>query len=360
MAYSFVQYTVTGSSGDTYAIPFPYEPSEIVVFKNDNLFPSSLGWSIQQATNSVVFAPFPTSGEVIRIVRVTDLATRAVDFQAGSMIREADLDASAQQVFKAVQEIKDEVDRGISFTYQGHIDANNGRLINVADPVADSDAATKGWSNTAAASTLADAISAKNDAETAATSASTYLGQLTNLSITYNELPSNQTAGYVTYDATTGVAAFYVPAGPQGPQGAQGPTGNTGPVGATGGAGPTGPQGPQGPKGDTGSAGPTGLQGPTGATGSTGPRGLIGPTGQTGATGATGATGPQGSTGAQGPTGNQGPQGAQGNMGSTPLGLAFGRMQITSAGILQMEYYGNANDNDFSINSSGILTVTTV
>jgi hypothetical protein len=47
-------------------------------------------------------------------------------------------------------------------------------------------------------------------------------------------------------------------------------------------------------------------------------------------------------------------------MGATPLGLAFGRMQVTSAGILQMEYYGDADDNDFSINSSGILTVTTV
>lgn len=359
MAYSYVQYTANATT-QTFAITFPVDtPSEIVVFKNGVQVPSA---ELSVTTASISFVGYyPLSGDVIRIVRVTDLSTRAVDFQAGSMIREADLDNSAQQVFKAVQEIKDEVDRSITYNYQGHVDVNNGRLINVADPVADDDAATKGWVNTSSASNLADAISAKNDAETAATNASTYLGQLTNLNITYNELDlSISSTGYVTYDVNTGTAAFYVPEGPQGPQGSQGPTGNTGPTGATGGAGPTGPQGSQGPKGDTGSVGPTGLQGPTGATGATGPRGLIGPTGQTGATGATGATGPQGSTGAQGPTGNQGPTGAQGNMGATPLGLAFGRMQITSAGILQMEYYGSANDNDFSINSSGILTVTTV
>jgi hypothetical protein len=48
-------------------------------------------------------------------------------------------------------------------------------------------------------------------------------------------------------------------------------------------------------------------------------------------------------------------------MGSTPLGLAFGTMGIdASTGILQMEYYGSANDNDFTISASGQLSVTTV
>ena len=53
-----------------------------------------------------------------------------------------------------------------------------------------------------------------------------------------------------------------------------------------------------------------------------------------------------------------GPQGPQGNMGSTPLGLAFGRMGISSTGILQVEYYGSASDNDFSINANGELIVS--
>jgi hypothetical protein len=47
-------------------------------------------------------------------------------------------------------------------------------------------------------------------------------------------------------------------------------------------------------------------------------------------------------------------------MGSTPLGLAFGKFGITADGILQMEYYGDADDNDFTINADGYLSVSTV
>lgn len=190
--------------------------------------------------------------------------------------------------------------------------------------------------------------------------------------------------------------------GPAGPQGIQGPTGSQGPQGATGATGPQGPEGSQGPQGDTGDTGPqgpqgptgntgptgatgaTGLQGPTGATGPIGATGQQGPQGDKGATGDTGPQGPQGATGAQGPagpTGSQGPTGAQGpqgvqgiqgpvgptgsqgptgNMGSTPLGLAFGRFSINNDGELEIEYYGDADDNDFSIDADGYLSVSTV
>ena len=187
--------------------------------------------------------------------------------------------------------------------------------------------------------------------------------------------------------------------GQQGPQGNIGATGPTGPPGATGLTGAQGPEGPTGPQGiqgaagdqgvqgdagDTGPAGPTGLQGPQGATGSQGPRGDVGftgatgsvgpqgPQGTTGAAGPTGATGPLGPQGIQGPTGPIGPQGIQGDtgpdgakgptgdMGATPLGLAFGTFSINSDGELQIEYYGDANDNDFSIDANGFLYVTTV
>jgi hypothetical protein len=47
-------------------------------------------------------------------------------------------------------------------------------------------------------------------------------------------------------------------------------------------------------------------------------------------------------------------------MGATPLGLAFGRFSINTEGQLEIEYYGSANDNDFSIDSDGFLYVTTV
>ena len=196
-----------------------------------------------------------------------------------------------------------------------------------------------------------------------------------------------------------GVTGLTGPQGPEGPTGPQGVTGDTGDQGITGDAGatgPVGPQGDQGPTGATGSQGPQGIQGPqgdegniglqgpegpTGATGSQGPEGDQGPIGATGATGLQGPTGAQGITGATGPLGPQGvagpigPQGIKGDqgdtgplgaagptgaMGATPLGLAFGTFSINSDGELQIEYYGDANDNDFSIDANGFLYVTTV
>lgn len=245
----------------------------------------------------------------------------------------------------------------------------------------------------AAGSATAAATSASNSA-TSATASATSAGEalatkneLYGLTPVMNILDYGST-GYLTYDASTGNLNLFLSEGPNGPSGPAGPTGPTGSTGATGAIGPNGVQGSQGIIGDTGttgSSGATGNQGPTGATGPTGnqgpagetgatgsqgsqgltgvqgPQGSTGPTGDTGSTGSTGATGPQGPDGNQGSTGPTGLTGAAGAMGSTPLGLAFGRMQIdATTGVLQMEYYGSANDNDFTINSNGELSVSTV
>lgn len=147
--------------------------------------------------------------------------------------------------------------------------------------------------------------------------------------------------------------------GDQGPQGIAGDTGPQGPVGEAGVMGPTGSQGVQGEKGDTGEQGPMGSQGPIGATGQEGPIGPTGPIGPQGQQGIQGALGDKGPTGDQGPLGPQGSVGDQGPMGSTALGLAFGRFNIDSTtGELQVEFYGDADDQDFSINSNGELEVT--
>ena len=167
----------------------------------------------------------------------------------------------------------------------------------------------------------------------------------------------------------TGLTGVQGPEGPTGPQGVTGPTGDqgvTGDDGATGPAGPQGIQGPTGATGTTGAKGATGDQGPIGATGATGAEGPLGPQGITGATGplgpqgVAGPIGPQGIKGDQGDTGPLGSAGPTGAMGATPLGLAFGTFSINSDGELQIEYYGDADDNDFSIDANGFLYVTTV
>ena len=151
------------------------------------------------------------------------------------------------------------------------------------------------------------------------------------------------------------------PMGPTGPQGTKGDTGDTGATGATGAQGPQGPtgdQGPQGIDGDTGPQGPVGSQGPIGATGQEGPIGATGPTGPQGPQGIQGALGDKGPTGDQGPIGPTGNAGPTGPMGTSPLGLSFGRFTLNAAtGVLSIEYYGDADDQDFSINANGELEV---
>lgn len=95
--------------------------------------------------------------------------------------------------------------------------------------------------------------------------------------------------------------------------------------------GEQGLQGEKGDKGETSFGGPAGIQGPTGPTGATGPIG---------------------------PTGPQGEQGIQGEDGPTgPAGLAFGEFSVNAEGILVLDYYGTGDDNDFTIDSQGFLTV---
>ena len=147
---------------------------------------------------------------------------------------------------------------------------------------------------------------------------------------------------------------------------ASGPSGPRGPVGPTGPTGPTGPQGIQGVKGPQGVQGFRGEIGPKGATGSTGVEGPVGPLGPEGPRGVEGPLGPEGPEGPEGPrglpgdTGDKGPLGDKGPMGSTPLGLAFGRFFVNSDGELNIEFYGDASDNDFTIDEDGFLSVTTI
>lgn len=90
------------------------------------------------------------------------------------------------------------------------------------------------------------------------------------------------------------------------------------------------------------------------------PQGEKGDTGLKGDKGDQGDVGPQGPQGLPGGTGDKGPTGDPGPMGATPLGLAFGTFSIDTDGMLQIEYYGTANDNDFTIDAGGYLSVTTI
>ena len=90
----------------------------------------------------------------------------------------------------------------------------------------------------------------------------------------------------------------------------------------------------------------------TGTQGPTGPRGPEGPAGPQG------DPGPEGPEGPPGPEGDKGLQGDPGPIGDSALGLAFGNFRIDTNGYLVCDFYGDAADEDFYINSNGELEVT--
>lgn len=358
---SITKYIADGTTRE-FNISFDYISTSDVVVK---VAGQSVGYNFI-SDSTVLLDITPTAGTLVVIKRETSKAP-LVDFTDGSTLYEADLDLAAKQGRFLAEEAFDQTDQSLKLDeVDGVFDARGLRIKNIATPVDDDEIATKGFVNNTGQSVLAYAQSVKDE--------------LYGLTTNVERLPYGS-SGYSNYDAATGHLNIFLSEGPQGVQGVAGPVGPVGAQGPIGTEGPRGPQGPTGATGATGPLGPTGLQGvdglqgpkgdqgergPTGATGPMGPRGLQGVTGEQGATGpvgqigATGPVGPEGPQGIQGPVGPLGNKGPTGDMGATPLGLAFGNFYLNDEGELMIEYYGDADTNDFRIDAEGFLYVTTV
>lgn len=360
MSYS-ISTIIADGTGGTLAVPFPYlDKSHVVLFVDAYEVPFT--WEDDQTIRPT---NIPPKDAWVRIVRRTSPGGRLVDYEAATALREEDLDRDSLQAFFLAQELLDLASGNISAAdATGNLDAQNKRIRNVADPIDEQDAATMGW--------------VQNDMDSVYRKALVIRDELHKLTTKLEPLPYGST-GYTNYDPNTGILTVHLsegPQGPAGPQGIAGPNGPEGPQGLEGPRGPQGPrgiQGPKGDKGDTGIQGPIGLQGPegdmgvrgpAGGTGPTGPRGEVGPRGAQGEQGIQGPAGPKGDKGDRGdvgPQGAAGPDGAigeRGPMGSSALGLAFGHFSINTSGDLLIEFYGNADQNDFVITDDGYLKVT--
>ena len=134
-----VSYTSNGST-PTFSFSFPYiAQSHIKAFVNgvedtNITFPTS---------SSVTLSSTPANGATVTIQRFTPTNSRLIDFQDGSVLTSADLDQSADQNFFIAQETTDNVSSNLSLTSSNVYDANNKRIINVANPINAQDAVTK-------------------------------------------------------------------------------------------------------------------------------------------------------------------------------------------------------------------------
>ena len=147
MAYSYKEYNGDGST-QMYTIPFEYvKKSEVRVYVDGVQLTEGVGTDqFQFSTDSMVtINAAPGTQEIVRIGRVTDLTTRAVDFVAGAVLSEEDLDTANIQIFHGAQEAVDDAAQAVRIDVDGRIDGQNRQVKNVSDPTADDHVVTRGY-----------------------------------------------------------------------------------------------------------------------------------------------------------------------------------------------------------------------
>lgn len=108
MSYSYVTYTGDGTTQD-YIVPFPYLKISDVKVSLGEAEQNALAYS-WHTSGTIRFVTAPPNGASIRIQRITDKVTPAVDFRDGSTLTEADLDLAVTQLLYIAQEAYDALD----------------------------------------------------------------------------------------------------------------------------------------------------------------------------------------------------------------------------------------------------------
>jgi len=143
MANSFIRYTGNGST-DAYAVSFPYRSQSDITVTIDGVASTAFTWN--GAGTIITFTSPPGNLTSIQIKRTTSQTSRLVDYAAGSVLTENDLDTDSTQAFYMGQEAVDAADDRIIFDITDfQWDAGSKRIKNVADPTAAQDAVTKNY-----------------------------------------------------------------------------------------------------------------------------------------------------------------------------------------------------------------------
>ena len=136
--YAQVSYTGNGSTTN-YAITFPFiDSTHVKAYINGTI---TSAFTISSST--LIFTTAPANGATIRIERQTPIDARLINFTDGSVLTEADLDASADQNFYVAQEITDESLSSLKLDTDDKFDAQSKIIKNVANPVNNNDAVNK-------------------------------------------------------------------------------------------------------------------------------------------------------------------------------------------------------------------------
>ena len=166
MSFALLRYTGNNSTV-TYSVSFAYRSTDDVIVSLDGVAQTITTHYTFPTSGQITFATAPGTGVIVEIKRSTSQSSRIVDYQAGSVIKETDLDNDSIQGFYMAQEAIDITEGALNKDSQDRYDATSKRIINVTDPTGDQDAATKTYVDTKfaadVASTAADVVSTNAD-----------------------------------------------------------------------------------------------------------------------------------------------------------------------------------------------------
>jgi hypothetical protein len=132
MAYSYQEYPADGTNRN-FTVPFDYvKQSEVKVYI-DGVETTAFEFP---SANVITLDTAPTSGQTVRIGRNTDLQERAVDFVAGAVLSEEDLDTALIQIFNGSQEAVDIAGQALRADLDGRADMQNRQVKGIVDPTA--------------------------------------------------------------------------------------------------------------------------------------------------------------------------------------------------------------------------------
>ena len=181
MASTIANYQGNGSTTD-FSVPFDYLAKKFVKVTVDSR--EKLGGDYGDTTKdyffvdktTIRFNTAPASGTEIIIRRYTSATDRIVSFKDASVLKAKDLDVSTVQTIHIAEEGRDVINDALIVDKEGNWDARGHRIVNVGDPIGDTDAVSfKFYKDDAMGAYQAklDAEAARDAAKTSETNAKT-------------------------------------------------------------------------------------------------------------------------------------------------------------------------------------------
>ena len=158
MANTFVDYTGDNTT-TSFAFSFPYLDDSHIVVQVDQASVSggafvtktlTTDYSIQTSpSKAIIFVTAPATGDRIRIKRDSASETALVDFENGSVLTEVELDRAYLHNLYLNEEIEEGSGKNVmTKNSSGNFEADLAKIVDLADPTAAQDAATKNYVDT--------------------------------------------------------------------------------------------------------------------------------------------------------------------------------------------------------------------